>query len=389
MTELTGFILPNEHHVHWSFMIVLYPYITGIIAGAFIVSSLYHVFNIKALKPVSRFSLVFAFAFWTCCTLPLLNHLGHPERAFKMLITPSPTSAMAGFGYIYGSYGLLLIMEILLVYRETLVDMYHRTQGVLKKLYWLLTFGVTQVTPQSREADKKVIKFLAAIGIPWACTLHGYVGFIFGGVKAVHWWFTPLMPVVFLLSASVSGIAGITLLYILIMKFKGEEPDANCIKTLVKFLWGFFILDLTMELLDVGVHAYLRVEHWHIVEGLLNGPLYTTFWTLQMGVFSVIPFVLLAWLSLTNVSTPTLKFFASLVSVMILFQVILMRWNVVIGGQLISKSGRGYASFDLEFLGKEGLLAGLIILALPLVVLFILSKIFPLWHPAKPEAEAS
>ncbi len=386
---ILGFIFPNEFHVHWSFMIVLYPYITGIIAGAFIMSSLYHVFNIKALKPVSRFSLIFAFAFWTCCTLPLLNHLGHPERAFNMLITPSPTSAMAGFGYIYGSYGLLLIGEILLVYRKTLVDLYHKSSGFLKKIYWLLTFGVTEVTPQSLEADKKVIKFLAAIGIPWACLLHGYVGFIFGGVKAVHWWFTPLMPVVFLLSASVSGIAGIVLLYVLIMKYRGEEPDMNCLKTCVKFLWGFFILDLTMELLDIGAHAYLRVEHWHIVAGLLAGPLNFTFWKLQMGVFSLIPFLLLAWLSLFNVSDSTLKFFAPLVSLMILIQVILMRWNVVIGGQLISKSGRGYTHFHLEFLGKEGLLVGLIILALPLVVLYVLSKIFPLWYPAKPEAQAS
>ena len=387
MTELIGYVFPNEHHVHWSFMIVLYPYITGLIAGAFIMSSLYHVFNVKALRPVSKFSLVFAFAFWTCCTLPLLNHLGHPERALNMLITPSPTSAMAGFGYIYGSYGILLIMELLLVYRKTLVELYQRSSGALKKVYWLLTLGVPHVTPESEEADKKAIKFLAAIGIPWACFLHGYVGFIFGGVKAVHWWFTPLMPVVFLLSACVSGIAGIILLYILIMKYRGEEPDTACLKSCVKYLWGFFILDLTMELLDVGIHAYLRVEHWHIVEGLLNGPLHTSFWIMQLGVFSLIPFLLLAWMSLADVKPRLLQLSAAIVSVMILIQVILMRWNVVIGGQLISKSGRGYSAFHLEFLGKEGLLAGMIIMALPLVILYFLSKILPLWHSSS-EAEA-
>ncbi len=388
MTELIGYVFPNEHHVHWSFMIVLYPYITGLIAGAFIMSSLYHVFNVKALRPISRFSLVFAFAFWTCCTLPLLNHLGHPERCFNMLITPHPTSAMAGFGYIYGSYGILLILEILLVYRKTLVELYHRSSGFMQKLYYILTFGVPHIAPGSEEADKKAIKILAGLGIPWACLLHGYVGFIFGGVKAVHWWFTPLMPVVFLLSACVSGIAGIILLYVLIMKYKGEEPDTECLRSCVKFLWGFFILDLTMELLDIGIHSYLHVEGWHIVAGLLNGPLHTSFWVMQVYIFSFIPFALLAWMSLTRVGPKTLQFFGSLVSLMILIQVILMRWNVVIGGQLISKSGRGYAHFHLEFLGKEGGLAGLIIMTLPLVILYFLAKIFPLWHPKTGEVGA-
>ena len=88
-----GFAFPNDLHIHWSLMIVLYPYITGIVAGAFIVSSLYHVFHIRALKPIARFSLVFAFAFLACATMPLLNHLGHPERAMNMMFTPSPSSA--------------------------------------------------------------------------------------------------------------------------------------------------------------------------------------------------------------------------------------------------------------------------------------------------------
>jgi formate-dependent nitrite reductase membrane component NrfD len=40
------------------------------------------------------------------------------------------------------------------------------------------------------------------------------VGFIFGSVKANPWWSTPLMPVVFLFSAMVSGIAAVMVLYV-------------------------------------------------------------------------------------------------------------------------------------------------------------------------------
>ena len=117
----TGYVFPNDLQVHWSLMIVLYPYITGIVAGAFIVSSMFHVFRIQTLKPLAGFSLLFALAFLTCATVPLLVHLGQPGRAMSMFLTPNPTSAMAGFGYFYVAYGVLLVLEIFFIYRPTLV----------------------------------------------------------------------------------------------------------------------------------------------------------------------------------------------------------------------------------------------------------------------------
>ena len=41
---MEGFVFPNEAGIDWSILVVLYPYITGLVAGAFVVSSLYHVF---------------------------------------------------------------------------------------------------------------------------------------------------------------------------------------------------------------------------------------------------------------------------------------------------------------------------------------------------------
>ncbi|MCA9064153.1 MAG: polysulfide reductase NrfD, partial [Planctomycetaceae bacterium] len=113
----TNFAFPNDVNVPWSIMIVLYPYITGLVAGAFVVSALYHVFNQQALKPVARLALVTALCFCSCATLPLLLHLHHPERAFNIFITPSGQSAMAGFGAIYNVYLLLLVVEVWLVFR--------------------------------------------------------------------------------------------------------------------------------------------------------------------------------------------------------------------------------------------------------------------------------
>jgi len=378
-TALTNYVFPNDLHVHWSLMIVLYPYITGIVAGAFIVSSLYHVFHIQSLKPVSRYALVFALAFLAFATAPLLNHLGHPERAMNMMLTPSPTSAMAGFGYIYSAYAIVLILEILFIYRPTLVALKKQAKGGMKLLYTILTMGSDNVSKEALEIDHKITAFLAAIGIPMACTLHGYVGFIFGGVKANPMWATPLMPVIFLLSASVSGIAGIILSYVIIREKQGKPLDMECIRTLIKFLWGCFILDFVFEMLELFSHAYMATHHWEALHDLYWGPLFWTFWVAQVGIFSVIPFIALGILSLVNLPDKVVKIGGSIISFMILVQVLLMRWNVVIGGQLMSKSERGHAVFHPGFFTKEGIVPSIIIMILPIVFLYLLSKVFPFW----------
>ena len=57
---------------------MVYPYVTGLVAGAFIMASLVRVFKLKALEPVYRLALLTALAFLLCAPLPLLFHLGHP-----------------------------------------------------------------------------------------------------------------------------------------------------------------------------------------------------------------------------------------------------------------------------------------------------------------------
>src|SRR3972149_3576534 len=109
---MSGLAYPNEAEVQWGLLIVLYPYITGLVAGAFIVSALYHVFGIKKLEKVSRLSLLTALAFLVVAPLPLMAHLGHPERGFEIFFTPNFRSAMAGFGYIWMFYFILVLGEI-------------------------------------------------------------------------------------------------------------------------------------------------------------------------------------------------------------------------------------------------------------------------------------
>lgn len=377
---LSNYVLPNDLHVHWSMMIVLYPYITGLVDGAFIIAALYYLFGVKSFKPVARFSLLFALAFLSCATLPLLLHLGRPERNFNMLLTPNPSSAMAGFGYIYALSMALLIFIVIFVYRPDLVRKAKESRGMMRLIYRVLTLDSDDLSKKALALDGKIIRFLVGLGIPVAAVLHGYVGFIFGGVKANPTWSTPLMPVIFLFSACVSGISAIVLAYILIRKLTGKPVDHDCIITCIKTLTGFFILAFSFEMLEVFSHSYLKSGYHHMVEGLLNGPLAASFWLWQVKICSVIPLILLAVMAFVPLRKRAYTVVAAVVSAILLLQVFIMRWNVVIGGQLMSKSARGYTVFHPEWFDKEGIVAVIGVMLIPFVILFVLGRIFPFWQ---------
>ena len=120
----------------------------------------------------------------------------------------------------------------------------------------MLTLGSRNVSPAALRVDDKVGYFITLIGIPSAFLLHGYVGFIFGSVKANPWWSSPLMPVVFIFSAMVSGIAAVLLLYMLTSKLRRVPIDMRCVDTIARYLLYTFIIDFSLEMLDL-VHRHL------------------------------------------------------------------------------------------------------------------------------------
>ncbi|MCA9413282.1 MAG: polysulfide reductase NrfD [Candidatus Omnitrophica bacterium] len=374
---MEGFVFPNELHVTWSVMIVLYPYITGLVAGAFIVSSLYHVFGFTQLRPIGRFSLVSAFVFLLFAPVPLLNHLGRPERAFNILITPNFSSAMSGFGFIFAIYSIIVFLEIWFDYRADLIQRWEKAKGLSKKTYYLILLGATQRTERTDEIDHAVVKTLAGIGIPVALILHGYVGFLFGSIKANPWWSTPLMFIIFICSAVVSGMAVLIFLYQFVTWLKGIEADQVALDTLGKFLWGFMILAVSLELMEILSVAYEQTDRWSVLRELIYGRLWYTYVILQIGVCSLIPFFLLSLKNLLNLPRRFGNLILFFSSILLLCQVLLMRWNVVIGGQLLSKSYRGFTSYLPGLWEKEGLIVSALILIIPFLLLREFDKFFP------------
>jgi Ni/Fe-hydrogenase subunit HybB-like protein len=390
MLETIGFVFPNDLHIHWSLMIVLYPYITGLVAGAFVVSSLYHVFDMEALKPVSRFALMASLAFLLVATWPLLLHLGHPFRGINVMITPNPTSAMAGFGYFYSGYLVILLFEVWLVFRKDIITYARRSRGLKQTIYKILALGVYDTSEKAQAVDRKMVKFLAAIGIPGAFLLHGYVGFLFGALKSNPWWSTPLMPIIFIFSAVVSGIAALIVMYQVAMKLKGLVIDRNCIDAMCGWLWMFLMITASLELLELVTLSYEKAEEWEIIGQLLGGPLSFSFLGLQMIVGVLIPFILLMIIVLMkeNMGDKVANTLSFTAATLLLIQVFAMRWNVVIGGQMISKSLTGLReAYQPELFGKEGIMAAIGIMIVPFVIIFVAEWLLPMFKYSEEQTE--
>lgn len=375
-----GFIYPNEIELRWSILIVLYPYITGLVAGAFILASLEKVFEVREVRPTYRLALLTALAFLIGAPLPLLFHITHPLRGVEILLTPHTSSAMAVFGFVYLWYLMaILLIEIWLEYRKEIVAWSKETKGIKKIIYKILTLGVSEVTEEAEEFDKRFGKFVAIIGIPSAVLLHGYVGFIFGSVKANPWWSSVIMPVIFLFSAMVSGIALVLFLYMIISYIRGEKPDIPCLDAMAKYLLYAIIIDFSLEMLDLGQRFYEAEEFFDMFTVLIKGKLFISLFIIQILVGAVIPMFILGYLRIFKASDTTKRFWYFLTSLMVLVGIFATRWNVVIGGQLFSKSLRGLTIYKLQLIGREGVYIAIGVLLIPFFILLILLWILPPW----------
>ncbi len=380
LSQVVGFIYPNEVETQWAILIVVYPYLTGIVAGAFILASLVKVFNVVEVQPIYRLALLTALSFMLVAGMPLQLHLGHPERAYEIFFTPQPTSAMAMFGFVYLWYLLgILLIEIWFEYRQQLVLMAQQSRGVMKSIYGALSLYSKDVSPEAVAFDHRASKIITIIGIPSAFLLHGYVGFIFGSVKANPWWGSVLMPIVFLMSAIVSGIAMVMFLYILLSLVRNEKLDMRCLDKIGLFLLVAIIVDFALEALDYIHRLYQSEESIGILTQLVSSRLFTSLIVVQLLLGMLLPLVILVLVRTVRFNEELRKLLYFTLSILILLGIFSMRWNVVIGGQEISKTGKGLLSYHLEFFGQEGALVAIILCLAPLVVLLGMIKLFPPW----------
>ena len=270
------------------------------------------------------------------------------------------------------------------------------SRGWKRAFYYVLTLGATDLSPRALRFDDRAGRLITLIGIPSAFLLHGYVGFIFGSIKANPWWSSVLIPIVFLFSAMVSGIALVLVLYVFSSLVRSKHIDMVCLDKLASFLLYALIVDFSLEMLDFIHRLYEAEESIGILGQLVSSRLFLSLVVLQVLLGTLVPMGLLGFISPAFGRRPVLPtseelrrmvYFGS--ALLIQMGIFSTRWNVVIGGQLFSKSLRGLTVYKLQVLGLEGVFMTMALLLLPLVILYVMVKVMPPWIDDAPASKAA
>lgn len=315
--------------VTWGLWVAAYIYFIGLSAGSFLVSSLVYVFNFKKFERIGKLAVYTALVTLLMALLSIWVDLGHMGRAWHVMIFPNFKSPMAWMIYLYSIYMLLLFVEIYYLLRYDFVT--GANDSTLKgKIYRFLSFGSKDKSEESKLRDKKIVKRLATAGIPIAILFHGGVGALFGVVAARPHWHSGLFPILFLLSALVSGGALLTLIASIFQQgwFKNKEVVIE----LGKMVLALLLLDVLFQVSEFLV-AYRGGIPGHTAgfDLVISGPYAWVFWGWQGVIGTVIPILLL--------TLPTRKSprWVALAGFLIAAGIFGLRLNIVIPGLAVEE----------------------------------------------------
>jgi len=288
----------GEQHAHygsivpWGLWISVYIFFIGLSAGSFLISSMVYVFGMKKFEPVGRLSLLTALVTLGCALLSVWADLGHMFRFWHVFIYPNFQSAMAWMIWLYSTYFLLLAIETWFLLRRDMVVAREKS-GWKASVYRVLTFATHNTSDESHRHDRKVVKTLATIGIPVAIMFHGGVGTLFGVVIARSAWNSGLFPILFLLSALVSGGALLTLVAAVFQD--GIKRYRETIVALGQLVLAVLLVDVVMQFADILVAGYGGVPvHVAALKLMVSGPYWWVFWIWQIAMGTIIPIVILS-----------------------------------------------------------------------------------------------
>lgn len=188
------------------------------------------------------------------------------------------------------------------------------------------------------------------------------------------------MPIVFLFSAIVSGIAMVLIIYYVTTLIRRKQLDMACLDKLASFLLYALIVDLSLEVLDFIHRMYESEESIEILAELVFNKLFISLTIVQILLGSIIPLVLLAGARFSKLPAELKRVAYFIAALLIQVGIFSTRWNVVVGGQLFSKSLRGLTVYKMELGGIEGLFTSIGLLILPFLILYVLIKVLPPWE---------
>lgn len=315
--------------VTWGLWVATYIYFIGLSAGSFLISSLVYVFNVKRFERIGRLAVFTALVTLLMALLSIVFDLGHMGRAWHVVAYPNFKSPMAWMIWLYSAYMVLLALEMwFLVRRDMAIG--SNQPGWKAGVYRLLTFGWNDTSEASAARDRRVVHILATIGVPLAILFHGGVGALFGVVSARPHWHSGLFPILFVLSALVSGGALLTLAAAVFQD--GWTRNRDTVITLGQLILGLLLLDVLFQSSEFLI-AFRGGIPGHIagMKLVINGPYWWVFWAWQVALGTFVPIGLLVARTRQNPR------WVSLAAFLIAAGLFGLRLNIVIPGLAVEE----------------------------------------------------
>ncbi|HIH45035.1 MAG TPA: polysulfide reductase NrfD [Candidatus Methanoperedenaceae archaeon] len=290
--------------MNWGLIIVSFPFFTGLSAGSFTLSTLAYVFGRKEYKVVSRHAVLMALVLLFLALLTLMADMTQPTRLLLGYIRPNMTSMFSWATFLVTGYAILSLIYAWFIFRK----------------------------------DDKRAKLLGMMCIPVALGVHADTGFVFGLNKGTPLWHTALMPMLFLVSALTSGIALLVFVTVIMDKFKPKEKkiDPTLIFSMGNMVVFFLVTEAFLLISDVTTMLYSGTDERDAVMLWLTGPLMVTFLGIEVIAGIVIPLLLY-----THPKTGKSLLGQAVASALVVIGTYAMRYNVIVGGQTIPKTGSG------------------------------------------------
>ncbi|MBC8359448.1 MAG: polysulfide reductase NrfD [Candidatus Aminicenantes bacterium] len=285
------------HQDAFGLNIAIYFYLTGLSAGSFILSTLAYSFGMDQYKSIGKVGVVLATVLLVIAPFFLLIHIGMPHRAWHLFVYLNMASPIT-----WGSFLLVLYPINCIIYG------YFMFKGHIK-----------------------LTRIFGLIGIPLAISVHGYTGFILAFGKARALWNTAIMPILFLASAIVSGIALMILVCIIKDRFFSKEKKINqeLILNLGKLLAWMIVFDLFLVGSDLIVLAISHSDAQAAAHLILSGKFSILFLLVENLLGKILPFILLAVPGFRRLTTVIIA------SILVIFGIFFMRYIVVVGGEFL------------------------------------------------------
>ncbi|MEZ4239259.1 MAG: NrfD/PsrC family molybdoenzyme membrane anchor subunit [Myxococcota bacterium] len=350
--------------VAWGLWVALYIYFIGLSAGSFLLSSLVYVFGLKGFERVGPVALFSALVLLGTGLVFIGLDLGHIERGPTTYTHPQFHSVLSWEIMAYGAYVVIILTELWLLLRPDLARLRDASSGAWRWVYRVLALGTVDVSPAAVARNHRIVGWVAVIGLPVAVAVHGGTGAIFAVAKARPYWFSPLIPVVFVISALASGSGALTAIH----WATGDRQDpawAGRVRALGGIAVGMVAFDVLLLGSDLLVGLYSQIpEHTELYRTMLFGPFGWVFWGWQVGLGALVPIGLYLWRGRRSPGV------AALAGALVAFGAIAVRLDIVVPSLTVPVlPGLDGALADLrysyyyfpswvEWLSSAGLMAG-------------------------------